>query len=220
MRAARSQTSSDAGSGKARTYDRAEAASFRKTTEQFGALSNMASGFPLVVAGVGIRTSEALYQACRFPHLPEVQRLIIEQESPMTAKMKSKPFRESSRADWEMVRVPIMRWCLRVKLIQNWRRFSEVLLSTGDRPIVEDSRRDVFWGAVAAAPSILEGHNVLGRLLMELRGLVRDGALTQSTIIEPLRVEDFLLYAKPIGAVASTDVATRPIEGETQRLFD
>jgi type I restriction enzyme, S subunit len=45
--------------------------------------------FPLHVQRTRIHTSEALYQACRFPHLPEVQRLIIGQASPMTAKMKS-----------------------------------------------------------------------------------------------------------------------------------
>ena len=50
-----------------REYDRAKSAVFRKTKERFGALSNMAGGFPLHVNGVKIRTSEALYQACRFP---------------------------------------------------------------------------------------------------------------------------------------------------------
>ena len=53
-----------------RTYDRANSAIFLKTREKHGGLSNMAGGFPLVVNGTEIRTSEALYQACRFPHLP------------------------------------------------------------------------------------------------------------------------------------------------------
>src|SRR5436309_5954032 len=96
-----------------RTYKRAECAVFSKTKEEFGGLSNMAGGYPLCVNGVRILTSEALYQACRFPHRPEVQRLIIAQKSPMTAKMKSKPHREDSRPDWDEVRVLIMRWCLR-----------------------------------------------------------------------------------------------------------
>lgn len=83
-----------------RTYSRKDSAIFRKTAERFGGLSNMAAGFPLRVNGVYIRTSEALYQACRFPHLPDVQRLIIAEASPMTAKMKSKPHRKNSRPDW------------------------------------------------------------------------------------------------------------------------
>ena len=67
-----------------RTYTRMESVAFGKTKEAFGGLSNMAAGFPIRVNGVRILTSEALYQACRFPHLPHVQRLIIAQVSPMT----------------------------------------------------------------------------------------------------------------------------------------
>ena len=128
-----------------RTYRANDCAVFCKTAEEFGGLSNMAAGFPLEVNGVSIRTSEALYQACRFPHRPEIQRLIIEQQSPMTAKMKSKPHRKDSRPDWDDVRVGIMRWCLRVKLAQNWQKFGDLLLTTGNRPIVEKSRKDDFW---------------------------------------------------------------------------
>src|SRR6266508_6146728 len=99
-----------------REYERSSAVVFFRTKEAFGGLSNMAGGFPLSVNGVRIATSEALYQACRFPHRSEVQRLVIEQTSPMTAKMKTKPYRDDTRPDWDRVRVKIMRWCLRVKL--------------------------------------------------------------------------------------------------------
>lgn len=83
-----------------RIYDPAGSAVFLKTRERFGGLSNMAAGFPLVVNGVPIRTSEALYQACRFPLKPEVQKLIIAERSPMTAKMRGKPYRNFTRPDW------------------------------------------------------------------------------------------------------------------------
>ena len=157
-----------------RTYHRTDSAVFLKTKEKYGGLSNMAGGFPLVVNDIKIRTSEALYQACRFPHIPEIQRLIIEQRSPMTAKMKGKPHRQNSRPDWDVVRVKIMRWCLRVELAQNWDSFSERLLETGDLPIVEQSRRDDFWGAKPVDKDTLIGVNALGRLLMELRELGKD----------------------------------------------
>src|SRR5262245_33121636 len=152
-----------------RTYKRRESAVFCKTNEEFGGLSNMAAGFSLRVNGVDILTSEALYQACRFPQLPDVQRLIIDQKSPMTAKMKSKPHRSKTREDWDAVRTRVMRWCLRVKLAQNWVTFRDLLLSTGERPIVEESKKDDFWGAFAQEDDTLVGRNVLGRLLMELR---------------------------------------------------
>jgi type I restriction enzyme, S subunit len=106
-----------------RIYDRCSAVVFRITSGEFGGLSNMAPDFPLEVNGIPIATTEALYQACRFPDRPDVQALVLDQRSPMTAKMKSKRYRKSTRADWEKVRVKIMRWCLRVKLAQNWSSF-------------------------------------------------------------------------------------------------
>jgi type I restriction enzyme S subunit len=184
-----------------RVYDRRTSVVFLKTHEAFGGLSNMAGGFPLEVNGLRINTSEALYQACRFPHRPEVQRLVIGQASPMTAKMKSKPYRSDSRPDWDQTRVKIMRWCLRVKLAQNWDAFSELLLATGNRPIVEESQRDAFWGAEPMDDQKLVGVNVLGRLLMELRdeiGTLGHGELGR---VQPLAIPDFLLAGRPIGEV-------------------
>jgi putative DNA methylase len=184
-----------------RTYSRQDSVVFRKTNERFGGLSNMASGFPLAVNGIRILTSEALYQACRFPHKPEVQRLVIQQPSPMTAKMKSKLHRKDTRSDWDKVRVSIMRWCLRVKLAQNWQKFSELLLATDDRPIVEESRKDDFWGAKATADEKLVGMNVLGRLQMELRGELQGPNAELLRRVEPPPVPQLRLCGKPVGIV-------------------
>lgn len=182
-----------------RTYSRAESVVFLKTDEPFGGLSNMAGGYPIRVNGIRILTSEALYQACRFPHLPDVQRMIISENSPMTAKMRSKPYRKDSRRDWDHVRVRIMRWCLRMKLANNWSAFSELLLRTGDRPIVEESRKDDFWGAKAVGDgSTLVGMNVLGRLLMELREQVKEHGRDAFLRVELPDVPDFQLLGRPI----------------------
>ena len=186
-----------------RKYDRSSSVVFRKTRETFGGLSNMAGGFPLMVSGVRIRTSEALYQACRFPHLPDVQRLIIAQRSPMTAKMKSKPYRHDSRQDWNRVRVNVMRWCLRVKLAQNWEFFSKLLLDTGDRAIVEQSHKDDFWGARPVDDRTLVGMNVLGRLLMELRESVKTEPGDNFLRVDPLHITDFRLGGRPIEPVTA-----------------
>ncbi len=180
-----------------RIYDAETSAVFRKTDGAFGGLSNMASGYPIRLNGIYIRTSEALYQACRFPHMPEVQKLIISESSPMTAKMKSKPFRKESRSDWDHIRVRIMKWCLRVKLSQNWTSFGNLLLTTDDMPIVEESLRDEFWGAKPQSDGTLIGKNVLGRLLMELRSQF---AHTPSEVryITSAGVDNFLLFGEQI----------------------
>jgi ribA/ribD-fused uncharacterized protein len=187
-----------------RLYRRDDVVAFRKTGEEFGGLSNMAPGFPILLHGHRIRTAEALYQACRFPHMPDVQRMILDEISPMTAKMRSKPFRDQSRPDWEAVRVPIMRWCLRVKLAANWSKFSRLLLETGDRPIVEDSRKDDFWGAKPDEDA-LEGRNVLGRLLMELREQLRADP-DSLCVVKPLSISKFLLLGVPIGPFCAREL--------------
>ncbi len=204
-----------------RTYNSAECAVFLKTRERFGGLSNMAPGFPLCVNGIHFRTSEALYQACRFPLRPDVQKQIIDERSPMTAKMKSKPHRKHTRADWDEVRVPIMRWCLRVKLLQNWETFGELLISTDDMPIVEKkSRRKDFWGAVEGPDGTLVGMNVLGRLLMQLRqDKIRCG-LEKLESVEPLPISDFLLLGKPIHTVRENCVAERIDTNDSSTSLD
>ena len=184
-----------------REYCRSECVVFLKTNEVYGGLSNMAGGYPLSIDGVKVLTSEALYQACRFPHMADVQKLIIAQTSPMTAKMRSKPYRDKSREDWLKVRVRIMRWCLRVKLVQNWASFSELLLSTGELPIVECSRKDSFWGAVPRDEEILSGANVLGRLLMELREEVSEKGMKGFEIVAPPDIKDFYFLGKRISNV-------------------
>jgi type I restriction enzyme, S subunit len=200
-----------------RTYERNACVSFRSTSEEFGGLSNMAPGFPLLVNGIRIRTSEALYQACRFPHMPEVQRLIIGEASPMTAKMKSKPFRKQSRPDWdEMARLRVMRWSLRVKLAQNWEKFGALLLATGERPIVEDSRKDDFWGAKSAESGTLVGCNVLGRMLMELRELRRT-APESLRVVEPPTLPGCLLLGEPIQSVGVNRPSAPPVAADAQR---
>lgn len=183
-----------------RTYKRSECITFRKTKEAFGGLSNMAAGYPLNINGIHIKTSEALYQACRFPHLPEIQKLIIAQNSPMTAKMKSKPYRDQSRSDWDNVRVKIMDWCLRVKLLQNWDSFSSLLLATGDKPIVEDSHKDDFWGALSVDYETLSGVNALGRLLMQLREDIKYNP-EKLEKINPLNIKNFYLCNQSIQAI-------------------
>jgi len=56
-----------------------------ETKEAFGGLSNMAGGYGLQVNGIHIPSSEALYQACRFPHA-RTSAHHYRQSSPMTAK--------------------------------------------------------------------------------------------------------------------------------------
>jgi ribA/ribD-fused uncharacterized protein len=186
------------------TYLANESITFKKTKDPFGGLSNMAAGYPLKINRVQILTSEALYQACRFPALPEVQKLILDAKSPMAAKMLGKPHRSQSRNDFGVVNVDIMRWCLRVKLAQNYVTFGKLLASTKNKLIVEESHKDTFWGAVRDKndPNILRGQNVLGQLLMTLRQAYLDNPNPADLLyIEPLTLPDFNLLGVPIPVI-------------------
>lgn len=190
-------------SAPATAYRRSGCVTFLKTAERWGGFSNMAAGFPLLVNQITIRSSEAMYQACRFPQLPEVQREIIAQASPMIAKMKSRAHMGDSRSDFDALRVPIMWWSLRVKLACNAPNFAPLLLATQERAIVEQSPRDAYWGAVPTIEDeeILVGRNVLGRLLALLRHALDGHGLDAMLVVPPVPVADFLLYGKPIRTV-------------------
>ena len=203
-------------------YNANECCVFRKTKELYGGLSNMASGFPLKVNGVHILTSEAIYQACRFPHLPDIQEKIIKEKSPMSAKMVGKPYRSNSRVDWDDTRIKIMRWCLRVKLAQNFFEFGKLLESTFDRPIVEDSSKDDFWGAIRDKQdeSILKGTNALGRLLMELRQSYNEKRYTyEMFVVEPLNIPNFTLFGQKIDTIDERETFISTIKKST-RYFE
>jgi ribA/ribD-fused uncharacterized protein len=184
-----------------REYLASEVVTFRSTKEELGGLSNMAPGFSLNVNGVIIPSTEHLYQACRFPLFPAIQLEIISQTSPMTAKMVSRKYNKFTRQDWIDVRIKIMRWCLEIKLSQNWDKFSSVLLKTGDKPIVEVSHKDKIWAAVHEGDRLV-GMNALGRLLMQLREK-RVKSHTSMRCVEPLPLVAFLLYGSPIEEVCN-----------------
>ena len=138
----------------------------------------------------------------------------------MTAKMVSKPHRNDSRPDWNQIRVRVMRWTLRVKLAMHWQKFGGLLLETGDKPIVEDSRRDEFWGALQQENGTLVGMNVLGRLLMELREELKGPNKESLRVVGPPPIVDFMLLGQPIkevgfgskagGVVADPDAEAKP----------
>jgi ribA/ribD-fused uncharacterized protein len=196
------------GSSQQRTYAPDEVVTFRKTKEPFGGLSNMAPGFPVVVNHVHFWTSEALYQCCRYPDAPDVQEMIASERSPMTAKMKSKRFRDRTRGDWDQIRVRVMRWSLKVKLAQHQSTFGQLLLATGNKPIVEESAKDQFWGAKAQNGTALMGANVLGRLLMELREQLRAAPSDFDQVLPP-PIPNFLLFGQQVEIVrAKTEPGT------------
>ena len=158
-----------------RIYARTEVCGFRFARAEWGELSNF---FPLAVpitAGPWrFATSEALYQAAKFAARPDVQRRIAEAPTPREAAAIGRTPGLGIDPGWNTQRVDVMRWVLRMKREANRVAIDAVLAATGERPIVEVSTRDPWWGVWPVADRY-EGRNVLGRLWMELRQQLRDG---------------------------------------------
>lgn len=164
----------------------------------------MSGDYALFVNEVYIPTVEALYQACKFPLYPSIQYEIISQASPMMAKAVSRSRQAYVRQDWDRLKVRIMEWCLKVKLVQNWDTFGRLLDSTGDAVIVEYSTKDCVWGAMPKGDGTLEGVNALGRLLMKLRQeYLREGK--PLTEVDPPAISGMMLFDTPIGVIFSPD---------------
>lgn len=189
--------------GSVRRYNRKFSVTFAKTTAKYGVFSNMVSGMSLYVNDINIPSTEALYQACKFPLNPEIQELIISESNAMKAKKIAVKYARFMRPDWDLIKYDVMRWCIKVKYYQNKKIIESLLLSTGDSPIVEYSKKDDIWGAIPINDEELVGTNALGRLLMELRQQIKDGVLNEPLL--PPRITGFLLYGHEIQEVYSSE---------------
>ena len=178
-----------------------------KVDGEYGDLSNLSNGFPLTVAGIDLKSSEALYQACKYPHKAEWQREILDARHAMEAKMKARKDGrpKECRPDWEAVKVQVMHWVLRVKLAQHPRRIAALVRWSGTGPLVEQSRKDRFWGAVEESDGVFRGENMLGQLWTEFREDVRArftaGNEASLLKVDPPEVPDFKLLGTEIGVV-------------------
>lgn len=172
-------------------YDAAQCCAFLKTNEVWGSFGNMASGYPLLLGLEGIIDapiphSEGLYQACKYPGHPEVQKAILSEKNAFKSKLIAKKYRELEVYDWVTKSIAVMGWAIKVKVINHPEHFRRRFDATEGKPIVEvSSKRDTFWGTTRvtqeSGPDLYVGQNVLGRIWMQ----VRQQVLTQGHLRLP-----------------------------------
>jgi len=75
-------------------------------------------------------------------------------------------------ADWDQLRLLVMLDVVRAKFAAE--SLHELLLSTGDHVLAEDSPYDPVWGCRDRRGGYT-GQNLLGRALMRVRDELRDG---------------------------------------------
>ncbi|CBN59253.1 MULTISPECIES: NADAR family protein [Kamptonema] len=134
--------------------------------EPYGCFSNFsAHGFEL--EGVYWLTSEHYFQAQKFvgtPHVEQIRQVKTPKDAAKMGRERKRPLRQ----DWEEVKDDIMRKAVLCKF-ETHANIREVLLSTGDEEIVENSPIDYYWGCGKDG----SGKNKLGLILMEVREILR-----------------------------------------------
>jgi N-glycosidase YbiA len=140
---------------------------FYRVGETYGAFSNF-SPHPIRLNNRTWPTTEHYFQAQKFagtPHEEEIRHI----DSPMIAARMGRDRKRPLRADWETVKDDIMREALRAKFTQHG-KLRELLLSTGDTPLIEHTKNDRYWADGGDGT----GRNRLGELLVELRARLRE----------------------------------------------
>lgn len=157
---------------------------FYSANEEYGEFSNYYM-IPIVINDITCKSSEHWYQASKYMGQTsssidhEYGRHILNQSTPYKAFMlgkKKKGYRfewqkvinriidqyaeAKIRSDWNTVKDQMMLTAVSTKFHQH-PHLQQLLLSTGNKKIGEDSPYDMYWG--------IRGENKLGEILMILR---------------------------------------------------
>ena len=112
-------------------------------------------------------TVEHYFQAQKFDDA-EYREKIRQAHGPKEAARLGRSRDRKIRADWDEIRLDVMRRAVRKKFETN-KEIRKKLLATNDDRIVENALGDYFWGCGQNGA----GANWLGRILMEVRDELR-----------------------------------------------
>lgn len=114
---------------------------------------------------------EHYYQAMKFAP-GGLRNAILEADHPAKAEKIAKKHKKAERKDWKQVKKIFMTRGLYIKCCTH-PEVSEALLATGDQVIVEQAQYDYYWGCGRDG----RGNNAYGKVLMEVRGKLREEIL-------------------------------------------
>ena len=143
---------------------------FYRVGDEYGAFSNFSS-HPVRLDGKVWPTSEHYFQAQKFVgtgndgYVEEVRKA----NGPMLAALLGRSRKVKLRRDWESVKDAVMRRAVLAKFEQH-DDIRDLLLGTGDEPLVEATTDDHYWGIGTRGT----GRNRLGQILAEVRTTLRE----------------------------------------------
>lgn len=137
--------------------------------QPYGCFSNF-SRHGVDLDGAWWPTTEHYFQAQKFTDAAYVER-IRAAHNPMQAAELGRSRKMPLRPDWERVKDVVMLKAVQRKF-ELHAEIREILLSTGEKEIVENAPGDYYWGCGADG----SGRNQLGKTLMQVRAILRPTA--------------------------------------------
>ena len=137
--------------------------------------------YPIEVDGKKYPTVEHYYQAMKAETFDdkEIFDKILVTKTPKAAKAQGKHVKNFIKEVWDSKREGIMEKGVRAKFTQH-PELRKKLIETGDKQIGKADGRNTFWGIGSSmvsekskTPSKWRGQNKLGKILMELRDVLR-----------------------------------------------
>lgn len=139
---------------------------FYSKTTAYSEFSNF-SPHGIEMDGKWYPTIEHYFQAMKFPGHEQAEKIRLA-KSPAIAKKLGRTRDVALRSDWEEVKIEVMRNAVRKKF-ETHAALKEMLLATGDEPLIEAAPMDYFWGRGKSG----SGQNWLGKVLMVVREELR-----------------------------------------------
>lgn len=135
---------------------------FYSTKGNYGCFSNF-SHHGFMLDNKYWKTSEHYFQAQKFAGTDHEEEL-SNAPSPMAVAEMGRDRKRPLREDWEKVKDDVMRKAV-MRKFETHEDIRELLLSTGDEEIIENTKGDYYWGCGSDG----SGKNMLGKILMEVR---------------------------------------------------
>ncbi|MBI4449870.1 NADAR family protein [Candidatus Uhrbacteria bacterium] len=152
---------------------------FYRPQDAYGYCSNY-SAHPVTVDGLVFPTSEHYYQWYKHVAVDAAYAELIRlAPTPGKCWRLANDRSHPQRPDWKQIKDDVMRLVVLHKFVQH-EDCQRELLATGDLMLIEASPRDAYWGEGADRT----GRNMLGVILTEVRGVLREEATLQARIDE------------------------------------
>ncbi len=113
-------------------------------------------------------TTEHYFQAQKFAGTPYTENVRLASSAKQAAEI-GRDRKLPLRPDWEQVKDDVMRRAVLHKF-ETHASIRQILLDTGDDPIIENAPHDYYWGCGKDR----SGKNMLGQILVEVRTILRE----------------------------------------------